>query len=316
VDVLGDVLAVSRVEAALLATFDARAPWGIELPARRGASFHAVVAGSCWITIDGAPPRQLMPGDLVLLPTGTRHELATEHGLPLRRFDDDLKRALITPGGDLVLDGPGARTRILCAGYGYDTDIAHPVLGLLPPVLHVATMQPEAGPWLRTVLDLLANEASSGSGVGSSTAAVRLLDVLLVHVVRAWLAGTQDDTAGPDALPLSWLRGLRDPVTAAALAMIHASPGQSWTVESLAAAVHTSRATLARRFAQHVGEAPLSYLTRWRCELAARRLRDTTLPVGVIAHEVGYISEYAFNRAFTRVRGCPPGRYRRSEAAS
>jgi hypothetical protein len=85
----------------------------------------------------GAPPRQLTPGDLVLLPTGAQHELAAEPGLPLRRFDENLKRAALTPDGELCLDWPGTRSRILCAGYSYDTEVTHPVLGLLPPVLHV-----------------------------------------------------------------------------------------------------------------------------------------------------------------------------------
>ena len=80
----------------------------------------------------------------------------------------------------------------------------------------------------------------------------------------------------------------------------------------LAAELHLSRATLARRFAGLVGEPPLTYLTRWRMDLAARRLKDTTEPVEAIAHAVGYMSEYAFNRAFSRHRGQPPGRYRRA----
>jgi AraC-like DNA-binding protein len=71
-----------------------------------------------------------------------------------------------------------------------------------------------------------------------------------------------------------------------------------------------SRATLARRFTSHVGETPASYLTRWRMDLAARRLRDTTDPISVIAASIGYTSEYAFSRAFTRTRRTPPGRYR------
>ncbi|MEV2279041.1 AraC family transcriptional regulator [Nocardiopsis sp. NPDC049922] len=307
-DVLGDVLALARVDASLMATFDARAPWAIELPARRGASFHAVVAGTCWFTAVGAPPRQLTPGDLVLLPAGARHALATDPGLPTRRFDEDLKRRLIQPDGELVLDGPGARTRILCAGYGYAPDAAHPVLSLLPPVLHVATAQPESGPWLRMILDLLAHETHDDAA-GSSTAAVRLLDLLLIHVIRAWL------DSGGDAVDTSWLRGLRDPVTARALSALHARPGHAWTLDALAATVNVSRATLARRFTREVGQPPLTYLTRWRLHVAAHQLRETTAPVATIAHEVGYTSEYAFNRAFTRAHGQPPGRYRRRTTA-
>ncbi len=288
-----------------MATFDARAPWAIALPARQGASFHAVVAGTCWFTADGAAPRRLAPGDLVLLPAGVPHELATDPDLPTRRFDDDLKRSLIRPDGELMLDGPGARTRILCAGYSYEAHAAHPVLGLLPPVLHVATAQPESGPWLRTVLDLLAHETRSGAATGSTTAAVRLLDLLLIHVIRAWL-----DTGG-DAVGVSWLRGLRDPVTARALASLHERPGHDWSLDALAATVNVSRATLARRFTHHVGEPPLTYLNRWRLNVAAHQLRNTTLPVAAIARDVGYTSEFAFNRAFARAHGQPPGRYRR-----
>ncbi|MDG4768318.1 AraC family transcriptional regulator [Solwaraspora sp. WMMD406] len=315
-DVLGDVLALARVDASLLATFDARAPWAIELPARSGAAFHAVVAGTCWFAADGTPPRRLAPGDVVLLPAGARHQLATDPDLPPRRFDDDLKRGLIRADGDLVLDGPGARTRILCAGYRYDAEAAHPVLSLLPPVLHVAADESEHGPWLRSILDLLAHETRGGTAApgtaapgaataGAATAAVRLLDLLLIHVIRAWLA-TGGEPAG-----VSWLRGLRDPVTARALAALHGRPAHGWTLDTLAATINVSRSTLARRFSRHVGEPPLTYLTRWRLDLAARRLRDTSRPVAAIAHEVGYTSEFAFNRAFTRAHGCPPGRYRR-----
>ena len=299
------MLALARVDASLMATFDARAPWAVELPARQGAAFHAVVAGTCWFTTDGAQPRQLAPGDLVLLPAGARHQLSTDPGLPTRRFDEDLKRTLIRPDGELVLDGPGARTRILCAGYSYESGATHPVLGLLPPVLHVATAQPDNGPWLRSVLDLLAHETRSHTATGSGTAALRLLDLLLIHVVRAWL-DTDGDTMDP-----SWLRGLRDPLSAQVLAVLHERPGHDWTLDTLAATANVSRATLARRFAHHVGEPPLTYLTRWRLDLAARKLRDTSAPVAAIARDVGYTSEYAFNRAFTRTHGQPPGRYRR-----
>jgi AraC-like DNA-binding protein len=79
--------------------------------------------------------------------------------------------------------------------------------------------------------------------------------------------------------------------------------------------VHLSRATLARRFTRAVGEAPLAYLTQWRMHLAAQQLRNSAATVESIGRAVGYTSEFAFNRAFTRVRGVPPGRYRRQQAA-
>ncbi len=228
-----------------------------------------------------------------------------------------LKTSLITSTSEIVIGGPGARTRVLCAGYGYDSDVTHPLLSLLPPVLYVATAQPDTGPQLRAVLDLLAHETRSGAEVGAQTSTARLLDVLLVHVVRTWLrepeaaapgAATPGQAGGPQA---SWLCGLRDPSTARALALMHERPAHDWTLQELADAVHVSRATLARRFTLYVGEPPRTYLTSWRMELAARQLRESTQPVAQVARAVGYTSEYAFNRAFARYRGTPPGRYQR-----
>ncbi len=58
------------------------------------------------------------------------------------------------------------------------------------------------------------------------------------------------------------------------------------------------------------GESPAAYLTRWRMDLAAKRLRDGDESLHGVAHAVGYTSVYAFSRAFRRARGVPPGRYR------
>lgn len=55
----------------------------------------------------------------------------------------------------------------------------------------------------------------------------------------------------------------------------------------------------------------MTYLTRWRLQLAARALQSTLRGVAEIAADVGYESEAAFNRAFKREYGLPPARYRR-----
>jgi AraC-like DNA-binding protein len=72
-----------------------------------------------------------------------------------------------------------------------------------------------------------------------------------------------------------------------------------------------SRSTLVRRFNDLVGEPPAAYLARWRMELAARLLRESEQPVARISHRVGYTSEFAFSRAFSKHRGEPPSRYRK-----
>jgi AraC-like DNA-binding protein len=302
VDPLAEVLDVSRVRGAVLANVRAHAPWGLALPQSTGASFHALTSGTAWLRAAGAEPLQLMPGDLLLLPTGIPHRLSSTPSGRCRPFDREMKQQQMTPDGDLVLDGPGAATTFVCAGYDYDHEVTQPLLSLLPPVLHLPA-DPIGGARIGAVVTLLAGELGAHDA-GARAAVARLIDLLLIHVVRTW-------SAAGDERP-SWLRALHDPVIARALAILHERPADAWTIERLAAEVHLSRATLARRFAELVGEPPLMYLTRWRMDLAARRLRDTTDPVETIARSVGYTSEYAFNRAFSRHRGQPPGRYRRA----
>jgi AraC-like DNA-binding protein len=279
------------------------APWGLDLPQSPGASFHALTSGTAWLRVEGVEPLQLMPGDLLLLPTGIPHRLSSAPDQPCRPFDHSVNEELMTPDGDLRLEGNGAVTTIVCAGYDYDQEVAQSLLSLLPRVLHVPA-DPVQGAKIAAVVALLAAELGTRDA-GARAAVDRLIDLLLIQAVRAWSASA---AGGPP----SWLRALNDPVVARALAVLHERPAEAWTIQGLAAEVHLSRATLARRFAELVGEPPLTYLTRWRMDLAARRLKDTTEPVEAIAHAVGYTSEYAFNRAFSRHRGQPPGRYRRA----
>ena len=214
----------------------------------------------------------------------------------------------MTPEGDLTLGASGAATTFVCAAFDYDLEVGEPLMGLLPPLIHVPA-DPVAGRDVAPIVELLAMEVGARRP-GSRAAAARLIDMLLIAAIRHWI-DRQADGEAP-----SWLQALRDPALARVLAVLHERPAEQWTVDSLALEVHLSRATLARRFAEVVGEPPLTYLARWRMHLAAQRLKYSTDTVGTIAREVGYTSEYAFNRAFARHHGQPPGRYRRLSSAA
>lgn len=291
-----------RVRGTVAATVEAGDEWGVDIDHVPGAAFHAMVRGVAWLDLDGHPPRHLMPGDLLLLPGGPRHRLVSEPGTATEPFDHLAARQALTAGGRLTIGHGGARTRILCGSYYQDAALNAQLLTLLPPLIHLHT-DPN-GP-TDLVLNLLAHEISGGTRTGTATVRDRLLDVLLVHVIRAWLMTTETEP-----LPASWLTALRDPLVSEALAALHGDVARDWTLADLAAQLAVSRATLARRFSALVGQTPLAYLTNWRMELAAYRLKSTDEPIGPIARSVGYISEYAFNRAFVRVRGMPPGRFR------
>lgn len=301
VDPLADVLNIARVDGAIMAQVRATEPWGVKLAPITGAAFHVITSGVCWLRVGDTQPIKLLPGDVVLLPAGAEHILSSTPRGQARAFDRVAKERFISPSGDLDLGGTGIETRFLCASYAYDHDVVQPLMTLLPDVLHLSAGEPAHGP-IESTVRLLTHEVR-GSDPGSRAIVNRLIDVLLVQVLRVWLS------EHTDGLP-SWLHALRDSEVAMALAALHAHPERQWTVATLAAEVGVSRATLARRFPEHVGETPLAYLTRWRMDLAAQRLRRTNDTVDSVARAVGYSSEFAFSRAFSKARGASPGRYR------
>ena len=95
-----------------------------------------------------------------------------------------------------------------------------------------------------------------------------------------------------------------------ALRILHRDPAQPWTVAKLAAETGVSRAALARRFTELVGEPPMAYLAGWRLALAADLLREPDATVGSVARQVGYGSPFALSAAFKREHGVSPQQYR------
>lgn len=300
-DALASRLAAGGVRGTVLAHVLAADAWGIRVSHHPDAVFHGVTAGTCWLRLDGEPPQQLFLGDVVLLPGGHEHVLASASRGPAVALDRLAKRRLIDAGGQLRLSDAEPTTQVLCATYAEVDSGLHPLLRLIPRVVVVRAHDSHKP--LAALLQLMRIEQRA-SGLGSSAILDRLVDVLLVYVIREWLEDA-------DSAPPSWLTALRDPLMADVLARMHADPAAPWTVARLAAAAGVSRATLGRRFAELVGESPSAYLTRWRLHLAAQMLRTTDDGVGKIARAVGYTSEYAFSRAFSRAWGVPPGRFRR-----
>ena len=135
----------------------------------------------------------------------------------------------------------------------------------------------------------------------------RLLDLLLVGVLRAWLAFHQAEAPG-------WYRAQGDPVVGRALRVLQNNPARPWTVATLARETGVSRAALARRFAELVGEPPMTFLTAWRLALAADLLREPDTTISAVAQQVGYSSPFALSAAFKRVRGVSPKEHRAAVA--
>uniref|UniRef100_A0AAU2JGP1 AraC family transcriptional regulator n=1 Tax=Streptomyces sp. NBC_00049 TaxID=2903617 RepID=A0AAU2JGP1_9ACTN len=284
--------------------------WCTRLAPYDGAGFHVVLEGSCWLLPDGGSPVSLGVGDAVLLPHGTGHVIAdspadaaaVERAVPFERWA--AAREARGPRAALASTaygeaGAGGGVEMLCGKYRLDHSRAHPLMAELPQVVHLP-YRVGSHPELRSAIDLLGRELG-GQRPGSGIAVPGLLDLLLVYMVRSWMA---------EAATGAWPAALGDPVAAAALRALHADPSAPWTIERLAAEAGVSRPTLARRFTALVGRPPMAYLTWWRLTLAAALLRDTRDPLASVARRVGYGTPYALSHAFSREFGTTPGRYR------
>ncbi|WP_263998420.1 AraC family transcriptional regulator [Mycolicibacterium vanbaalenii] len=160
---------------------------------------------------------------------------------------------------------------------------------------------------LHAILNRVLDEVT-GNRIGSAFAVQQQGQLLLLEVLRAYLAQADD-------LPPGWLRLLTDERLRPAVTSMHDEPGKPWRLEELARAAAMSRTSFAERFRAVAGVPPLTYLNAWRMQLARHALRDSDTRVGPLAFRLGYTSESAFSNAFKREVGMSPLRYRASVQA-
>ena len=304
-DVLSDVLSVTRLGATVLGHAELAAPWGLSVDPMSQAGIHIVQRGSAWLRVKGQRRAvHLAQGDLVLVSGGVRHALLDAPNSPALPYSQVL-REMPRRVAKLAPDRRAETTKILCGKYLFEHRGPHPLISLLPEVIHLRAFEAERTPQLPPLLSLLRLEAMQ-PGSGSELVVPRLLDTLLVFVVRTWLDAQPSGVGG-------WFGALRDPAIARALALIHEKPSAPWQVETLAKQVGQSRATFARRFHELVGDSPLSYVTRWRLCLAAKLLCESDRSLEEIAGAIGYETAAALSKAFKRQYGVAPAHFRNQQ---
>lgn len=302
-DPMGEVLQLLHLTGALYCDAHLSDPWGIEIPQLAGVmNVEVVTAGHCWLEVEGEAPLFIPEGGLVLIPHGRRHILRGNPGDEVTWLED----IPVSKTGDrfehMHFGGGGRLTRVTYFGVRYDPYLADRLVRQLPPILHLRT-QPGDGSWLQGTIQLIAQEARHALP-GNEIVITRLADVLIIQAIRTWLESVRDEDRG-------WIAALHDRQIGKALSLMHRQPAYDWRIETLAAAVGMSRSGLSARFTAMVGESTKQYLTTLRMQLAHRELLATDDPLVRIAERVGYHSEPAFNRAFKREMGFPPGSVRR-----
>jgi AraC-like DNA-binding protein len=299
-DVLTETLTDFGMTGVFYAVSELEAPWGMEIPPMPGTVvFHLVTAGELVLDVDGART-SMTAGDIVLVPHGTGHSVLDHPDSPATPLFDLPRVELGERYERISIPGPGPRTELVCGAVAFTGLGIDRLVRSLPPVLTAG--QSEDTAWMRAAFEVIGTECRRPRP-GSEVVTARLADVLVVQVVRAWL-----ESSAPDR---GWVAGLRDPLLGRALAGFHAAPGAPWTLASLAAEAGMSRSAFAARFRDRMGEPPMTYVTSWRMDLAARLVREEGLTVGRVAERVGYQSEAAFNRAFRRAHRVTPGAFAR-----
>ena len=302
-DPLAEVLQLLQMTGVLYCSAQLTDPWGIEVPELAGVmNVEVVTSGHCWLELDGQAPVFMPQGSLALIARGSRHRLRANPGdkiigladIPIERAGERF---------EIMRHGGGGRlTQVTYFGVRIEPFLADRLLRMLPEVLHLRTQEDDDG-WLNHTIRYISREAQQRLP-GSETIITRLADILVIQAIRNWLDSVREEEHG-------WIAALRDRQIGRALALMHRQPERNWRVASLAREIGMSRSGFSARFTALLGESVLQYLTSLRMQLAHRELLQTGDSLAKIAERVGYHSEPAFNRAFKRVVGMPPGALRK-----
>jgi AraC-like DNA-binding protein len=304
-DALSGVLQDFRLSGVNYSRCELRHPWSIAFPQSQLLRFYFVSQGPCWILTGTQGWQELRDGDLVLLPQGIAHRLASAPDV----VDASLNGCQVTEIGgkvcEVVQEGTGATSTLFCGTMTLGVSALDPLIALMPPIIKscdVAGNDPIVGHLLAAM-----TAETTHPQMGSATILSRMADLLTARLIRCWVNCTGAPTVG-------WLAAIRDPNIGRALAAMHRDPGHNWTLERLAAVAGQSRSIFAVRFSEFLGEGAAHYLARLRMQLAHELLGQSGLSVADVAIRLGYESEASFARAFKRITNVSPGVVRRTKS--
>ena len=316
---LAEMLRALRLTGSVFLNARFSAPFGVLSPKqydertpmahlRHISIFHLIADGACTVEIANGERRTVSAGDILLLPFADAHKFWNGDFVDMA-FGPDLMR----PGpvkGMWTVDhgGGGEATRMVCGYIESSEFLFAPVFRSLPPLLVDRTGDDKVSALITSTVKEILGLADTAVP-GSELMLGRMMESLFVEVVRRYA----------DRLPASakgWFAALNDPIVGRALQLVHGDPARRWTLDDLAREAGSSRTVLAERFSAVLSQAPIEYVTSWRMQLAADRIRNSKDSLAAIAADVGYESEAAFNRAFKRVTGVTPGRWREGDTAS
>jgi AraC-like DNA-binding protein len=306
-DAVAGLLDGPRARGAFLLRSQLEPPWSMRIADEAPLCLIAVTRGEAWLLPEQGDAQRLRPGDVAVIRGPDAYVLADDPATEPQVVILPGQQCVTPDGQEVPLmaymgvrtwgNSPVGSTVMLNGTYELEGEVSRRLLGALPPLIVLSNDS-----WESPLLGLLAEEIVKDEP-GQEAVLDRLLDLLLIAVLRAWFAR-------PDAQAPGWYRAYSDPVVGKALGLIHNDPAHPWTVAELAAEAGVSRAALARRFNELVGEPPVTFLTDWRLSLAADLLLEPGATIGSVAYQVGYATPFALSTAFKRVRGISPQQHK------
>ena len=309
---MASLLKEVRAEGAILGKNLLVPPWSLRFEDPVGMAIVVMLRGVGAVALGGESDQpaavmthRLRAGDVAVLTGGRPFRLTDGSAQPgPARYVVHEGGACTTETGDPLPadftlarhtcgDADEAPTAVLTGSYRMRGGKAQRVLQALPPMVVVP-----ADGTLGPVTDLAMAEIARDLP-GQQAVVDRLLDLLLLSTLRTWFGRQGSDEPGLYA-------AMSDPVLGVVLRAIHDAPGEPWSVATLAERAAVSRATLARRFTEVVGQTPMAYLTRHRLSVASDLLRSSDLTVDAVARRVGYRSGFGLSAAFKRVLNTRP----------
>ena len=228
-DAVAGLLDGPRARGAFLLRSTMDPPWSLRIEDEAPLTLVAVVRGNAWIMPDGGEAVRLERGDVSVVLGPKPYTVADDPATaPQMRIlpgqaCDVVGGADVAPMSDLGVrtwgNAADGATVLLTGTYLLDGEVSGRLLRALPELLHLRD-----GDWDCPFVALMADEIVKDEP-GQEAVLDRLLDLLLIAVLRAWFAR-------PEAKAPGWYRASGDPIVGHALRLLHHSPEHPWTVAS------------------------------------------------------------------------------------
>jgi AraC family transcriptional activator of mtrCDE len=285
------------------------APWRVAWPqaAPHEIPYHVVLRGRALIEDpETGVTKELVDGDIVLLPSGSAHVLHDGSGDAPRQTQRRRSFAGWTLSEN---DGQGERLDMLCGRFFIGPPHDRLIRNYLPTNLVVRAMDGEgeegvgsASNHLASLVGLMRRESASDKPGGNA-----ILNALSSALFTLALRAASETEQAPEGL----LAVAGNPRLAPAISAMLADPARQWTLPDLADLCGMSRATFMRHFQDRLGRSAADLLTDIRMSLAANALKKPEMSTEAVAESVGYQSMSAFRRVFADKVGMTPGEWRR-----